>query len=157
MFSLILKSVIGSLTGTLLDKVTGIFDSYFKKEITKAELQEKLSEALLKSATEIEVSHSETLAATYNSFMKTMSSSRIIQWVWAATAVSQLIVLVWHQMGIPLLCYFAGNARCFPSSGSTVEWAYLLLGGLLGMAPLVLRGGPGKMNYDQLKSLAERK
>jgi hypothetical protein len=157
MISVILKSVIGALTGNLLDKVEGIFDSYFKKEISKEELRTKLSEALLKSATEIEVSHSETLAKTYDSFMKAMEKSPLIQRVWAATAVSQLVVLVWHQMGIPLLCFFIGNKACFPSSGSTVEWAYLLLGGLLGMAPLVLRGGPGKMNYDQLKSLAERK
>ena len=57
--------------------------------------------------------------------------------------ITQMITLFWHQMGIPALCYFVGKADCYPSSGDTVKWAYLLLGFMLGAGPIMLRSGPG--------------
>jgi len=59
--------------------------------------------------------------------------------------------LVWHQLAIPFIA-FAFAVR-YPSSGETVNWAYLLLGACLGMGPLVLRNGPGTLSTDKLKAL----
>src|SRR5690606_5411041 len=111
-----------------------------------------LLEALLATFAEIEKAHADALAKTYASFMQAMAQSKLMQTVWGAVVISQLFVLLWHQAGIPALVYLTGAG--YPSSGTTVEWAYLLLAGCLGMGPVVLRSGPGAGNIGaQLKSL----
>jgi len=62
--------------------------------------------------------------------MQAMVQSKLMQVVWDSVVISQTLVLLWHQIGIPALCYHVGNKACYPSSGTTVEWAYLLVAGL---------------------------
>jgi len=59
--------------------------------------------------------------------MQAMVQSKLMQVVWDSVVISQTLVLLWHQIGIPALCYHVGNKACYPSSGTTVEWAYLLV------------------------------
>lgn len=141
MFSAIFSAIGGKFVDSLLGKVTGVFEKYFQKQVSMEELRTQLLQAVLETVAEIEKSHADALAKTYASFMQAMAQSRLMQAVWGSVVLSQLFVLVWHQMGIPLLVYITGEK--FPSSGTTVEWAYLLLAGCLGMGPVVLRNGPG--------------
>lgn len=146
----------GNIVESLLGKVEGVFKAYFEKQISLEELKVRLGEALLQSFVEVEKAHADALTKTYASFMDAAKQSLLMQAVWAAVALSQLAVLLWHQVGISALCYFVGNKACWPSSGSTVEWAYLLLGGCIGLGPIMLRAGPAGNVGDKLKSLVSR-
>ena len=154
MLSAIFSAVGVNLVDSILGKVTGAFESYFKKQISIEELKTRVRQAMLEAFVEVEKSHAEALAKTYDAFMQAMQKSRLIQVTWAAVVLSQLVVLIWHQAGIPALCFFLDNKACYPSSGATVEWAYLLLAGCLGMAPVVLRSGPGAGSIaDKIRGL----
>lgn len=143
MLATIFNVIGGSLVDSLLKNVTGIFKAYFEKQITEAQLREQLLSNLLTAVKEVEVAHADSLSKTYASFMQTLAQSKLMQVMWASVVGTQLFVLTWHQFGIPLLCYHVGKMACYPSSGTTVEWAYLLLAACLGMGPVILRSGPG--------------
>lgn len=156
-----LSAIFSSLGGAVIDKFFGnalkAFELYNSKQISMEELKQKLNENLIDAVKATEVAHAEALAKTYASFMGALEKSYLMQVVWASVTISQLLVLLWHQMGIPffvLLMRQTVPGWTYPSSGSTVEWAYLLLGACIGAGPLVLRGGPGAGNLtDRLKSL----
>lgn len=153
-----LTGIISAIGGAFIDKFFGaakdIFHDYTQGKISEAECRTRLLSALLDAAKAVEVSHSETLAKTYATFMDAMKTSKLMQIMWACTVGTQLFVLVWHQLAIPFIA-FAFSVR-YPSSGETVNWAYLLLGACLGMGPLVLRNGPGAMNTDKMKALISK-
>lgn len=152
MFSAIFSAIGGQFVDSLLGKVTGVFEKHFQKQISMEELRTQLLQAMLETVAEIEKAHADALAKTYASFMQVMAQSRLMQAVWGAVVISQLVVLVWHQVGIPALVYLTGDK--YPASGSTVEWAYLLIAGCLGMGPVVLRNGPGAGDIaGRIKSL----
>jgi hypothetical protein len=155
MFTALAKSVIDVLSGNLVDRLADLFKAYMAREITRDQLVAEVGKALLASIQAIELSHAQVLGQTYDAFIKAAAQSRVMQWVWATVVWSQLAVLLWHQVGISALVYV--TARPWPSSGSTVEWAYLLVGGLCGLGPLVLRRGPGALSYAQLAALVRAK
>lgn len=151
----IIGGVAGSLVDSLLGKITGVFEAYFKKQISIEELRTQVTKALLDTVAEVEKSHAESISKTYESFQVTMRQSPLIQRIWAWVVCTQLVVLLWHQMGIPAVVYFTGAG--YPSSGSTVEWAYALIGFMFGAGAILLRTGPGSSSYlDKIKSLAGR-
>ncbi len=151
------SSLIGMLAGPLLDKLiaplTNIFNQYINKQITEAQLKEKLQEALIAAAKDIEVSHANVLAQTYSSFMGAVTQSKLMQQVWAFVTLSQAFVLLWFQVGIPAVVTILGVR--WASAGDTANWAYALVGACVGMGPLVLRTGPGASGgiASSLKSL----
>lgn len=153
MLAKIFASFGGEIVDKILGRITGVFEAYFKKQISLEELRAKILDALLDSVSEIERSHADSIAKTYESFQQTLRQSPLMQRVWLVVVGSQLIVLVWHQMGIPALVYFSGTR--YPSSGSTVEWAYALIGFMFGAGALLLRGNnPGGSSYlDKLKAM----
>lgn len=156
-----LAAIFSSIGGAFVDKLFGgvldIAKQVINKQITEIEARTKMLALVTDTVKSIEVSHSEVLGKTYESFQQTLRSSPLIQAAWVALFVTQMITLFWHQMGIPALCYFVGNPQCYPSSGDTVKWAYLLLGFMLGAGPIMLREGPGKGDLvSRLKSLLGR-
>lgn len=140
-----LTAIFSKLGLDIVDKLLGRlmqpFDMYFKKQITMEELRAKIIQALFDTFAEVEKAHADALAKTYESFMQAMVKSKLMQVMWASVVGSQLFVLLWHQFAIPFIV-FMGWAKQYPSSGTTVEWAYLLLVACLGMGPAVLRAGP---------------
>lgn len=154
MLSLILSTVGGAFFDKLFGNMRGAFEAYLNKQISLEELRAKMVVASLETAKEVEKSHADALAKTYASFMENMVKSRLLKVVWATVTLSQLCVLLWHQAGIPALVYFGHGP--YPSSGSTVEWAYALLGGCIGLGPIVLRAGPGSVNTDKLKAMISK-
>lgn len=158
-----LSAILSSLGGAFIDRFLGTalkaFEAYNNKQISMEELRTRLQLSLVDAAKAVEVSHSETLAKTYASFMGAVQQSKVMQFVWAAVTLSQLSVLLWAQVGIPffvmLMRQTIPNWK-YPSSGATVEWAYLLLAGCIGMGSVVLRKGPGSGDLaDRLKGLVK--
>jgi hypothetical protein len=158
-----LSAIFSSLGGAVIDKFFGnalkAFEMYNNKQISMEELKVQLQSVLVNAVKEVEVAHADALARTYASFMGAVEKSLLMQCVWAAVTISQLCVLLWHQIGIPFFVMLMRQTVpgwSYPGSGSTVEWAYLLLGACIGAGPLVLRGGPGAGNLtDRLKSLVK--
>lgn len=140
MFASIASMLAGPMIEKLLGPFTDIFKQYLSNQITREELKNRLQIELVKSSKEVEVEHAKAITDTYSSFMTTAAKSPLMQRVWAIVVLSQLLVLLFHQVGIPFIVYVTG--RGYPSSGTTVEWAYLLLGFCLGAGPLILRSGP---------------
>lgn len=151
MLSAIVSALGGQIIDSLLGKVMGTFQAYFNKQISIEELRAKMVTALLETVGEVEKAHADALAKTYASFMDAMKTSKLMQIMWAWTVGTQLFVLVWSQFFVPLL--FAMGVLTSWKAGTTGEWAYLLLGGCLGMGPLVLRAGPGALALDKFKSM----
>jgi hypothetical protein len=154
----LLTSIGGIIAGTLVDKiigpVTGIVTSYLNKKISEEEMRAKMVEQVLEAIQTIEVTHAQELTKTYSAFMTAATQSRLIRWTWATVTLSQLIVLLWHQLGIPALVYFTQVP--YPSSGSTVEWAYALLGGLVGLGVTMLRKGPAEIDVTKFQALIKK-
>lgn len=152
------SAIISSLGGVFIDKIIGgaldAFKAYQNKQISLEELRSQMVAAALVAAKDIETSHADALAKTYSAFMDAMKTSRLMQVMWALTVGTQLFVLFWHQIGIPAVAFFLSTR--YPSSGETVNWAYLLLGACLGLGPLVLRSGPGAMSTDKIKSIMNK-
>lgn len=143
MFSAILSALGGQFISAFFNAAQADIQAYFNKQISLEELHTRLVSHALDTARDIEVSHADTLAKTYASFMDAVKTSRIMQQTWAMVVLSQTFVLLWYQWFVPVMVT-AHLVDRFASAGMTVEWAYLLLGGLMGMGPMVLRAGPGK-------------
>lgn len=154
MLSTIFASIGGAFINHFFDAAKDIFHDYQQGKITAEECKTRLLSAAQDSFKAIEISHSETLAKTYASFMDALRVTPILQRMWAWTVGSQLFILVWSQFFVPLL--FAYGMLPNWKAGTTGEWAYLLLGACLGFGPLVLRNGPGAMSPDRLKSLISK-
>lgn len=148
-------SIISAVAGSLVDKIIGPFlelgKAYMNKQISMEELRARMVTVLVSSAAEVEKTQAQELSKTYESFQVTLRQSRLVQIAWACTLFSQLAVLLWHQLGIPYFVYMTGKG--YPSSGSTVEWSYALIGFLLGAGALIFRTGPGAMNVNSWKAL----
>ncbi|CUT12554.1 hypothetical protein BF49_7142 [Bradyrhizobium sp.] len=145
-------SLVTAIAPLLIGKLADAFTAYEKKQITLAELNAEVQQALMECFSEVMKSQSDALAKTFATFGDIMKNSRLVRVVWAAVVLSQLFVLVFQQIGVPAIVYFGGGH--WPSAGATIDWAYLLIVGLCGLGPVVLNAGPGKVNLDQLKPKA---
>ena len=142
-------SLVSAIAPLLIGKVADAFTAYTNKQITIAELQAKVQQALMECFAEVMHSQSDALTKTFATFGQMMANSRLVRIVWAVVVLSQLGVLLWSQLGAPAIVYVWGGA--WPSAGATINWAYLVVVGALGMGPVVLNAGPGKVNLDGLK------
>ena len=155
MLSAIFSSLGGSIVNAFLGKAMEAFTAYNNKQISLEELRSRVNIAMMESFKEVEISHAEALAKTYATFMGAVEKSLLLKVVWAMVTISQLLVLLWHEVGIPAFVYIMETP--YPSSGTTSEWAYALLGGCVGMGPLVLRTGPGIGTITQrLKDMVKK-
>lgn len=151
MLTAIASAIAGPLIDRLVSPFTDLFKSYLNKEISADQLRSEMVKAMLAAFAQVETAEADALAKTYASFMQAATQSLLLQVVWASVTISQLLVLLWHQVGIPALVYWTGEH--YPSSGSTVEWAYALIAACLGLGPIALRTGPGAPNIAAWKSL----
>jgi hypothetical protein len=145
MLSAIFSTIGMPLINGILDKLLAAFTAYQNKQISIEQLKDQLYGLMLGAIKDIEVSHSETLAKTYASFMDAMKTSILLQRVWAIVVLSQVFVLVWSQWAVPLLFAFGYLPNW--KAGTTAEWSYLLIGACLGMGPMILRSGPGAGSF----------
>ena len=139
---MVLSSVVAAAVPLLLKTALDAFDRHERKEITREQLEAELKAAMLSTLKEIEIAWVEASTKQFSAFMAAAEKTRFFQIGWTVTLVTQLAVLLWHQVGIPAYVKIFGGS--WPSSGTTVEWAYLLVGGCIGLGPLVFRSSSNK-------------
>lgn len=145
----------GAIVDALLGKVFGLIEAYMTKQVSMEELRAGMVKALIESMAEVEKANSVAVAQTFNSFMGAMVQSRLMKIVWAVVVLTQLFVLLWHQIGIPMWVRLFGGV--YPSAGTTLEWAYLLIAFCLGAGPLILKTGPGATKVSDLTAAIDKK
>lgn len=131
-------AILNVLTGRVLDKVTGVFELYLKKEISEAEFKSRVEIAVQDAAKETEKAWADVAAKQYAEFQQSVRSSPILQRAYVAVIVTQLAVLVFYQWGASAFLLITETP--WPSAGATVDWAYLLLALSLGGGAFVFRG-----------------
>lgn len=114
------------LTGGILDKLLDAYKLFQEGKISEAEFRSRVQIAAEETA-------AETAKATHDSLGK----SAILQRAWASVLFLQAAVLVWYQVGASAFQLITGVA--WPSPGISLEWAYLLVGAMIGAGPLVMR------------------
>ncbi len=102
MLSALGASIISSIASTFLGKALDAFTAYVNKQITLAELEARVRQALVETFAEVEKAQADALARTYASFMAALQASKLMQVVWASVTLSQLAVLLWHQRLVSL-------------------------------------------------------
>lgn len=159
-----LATIASALGGKLFDSffanARGMLKDYQDRKISEAEFATRLKEAFLKSFTQVEDAHADLTAKTFDSFQQTMRTSPEVRTAWCWVLYTQLFILCWHQFVIPLLVMLVRLSSPqwnYPSSGNTVEWAYALIGFMLGSGAMLMRVGPGAGGVvDNLKRMFGR-
>jgi hypothetical protein len=153
MLSGIAAALGGKLFESFFGNARGALKDYQDRKISEAELATRLKEAFLSSFTQVETAHADLTARTFEAFQATLRQSPMMQKAWCWVVYSQLAVLLWHQVGIPAFVKVFGGS--YPSSGSTVEWSYALIGFMFGAGAMLLRAGPGTSGglIDSLKKV----
>src|SRR5690348_8187596 len=83
-----LAAIFNSIGGAFIDKIFGglldLGKQVINKQITEIEARTKMLALVMDAIKSIEVSHSEVLGKTYESFQQTLRSSPLIQAAWVA-------------------------------------------------------------------------
>jgi hypothetical protein len=133
----VIAGIVKILTSGLVDRVFGAWDAYLKKEISEAEFKSRVEIAQREATAKIEAEWAQAAADIATATHASLSSSRILQRAWASVLFLQAAVLVWYQVGAPAFQLITGVA--WPNPGVSLEWAYLLVGAMIGAGPLVMR------------------
>jgi hypothetical protein len=142
-----LELIFAKLGGAFLDRIFGglldIGKAVVNKQVTEIEAKAKIQGLFITAARDIDVAHSHDLADTYKTFWGAAEkdNTNIMKIMWAAALGSQIWVLFWSQFFVPLMYAYDYMPKGW-HAGTSAEWAYLLIAGLLGMGPAILRGGP---------------
>ena len=125
------------LTGGLVGQILEAYKLHKANKTSEAEFESRVKIAAQEAAAKVEESWAEAAAKINSSTQSTVRASRILQRAWASTMMLQLFVLAWYQIGAPAYLVLTGTP--WPDPGATVEWAYLLLGAMLGAGPFVFK------------------
>lgn len=153
MFTSIITALGGQFITGFFDDALKAFVAYNNRQISKDDCIKQVQIAMISAARDIEVAYADALAKTYASFMDALKSSKVLQRGWAVVLYVELFVLFWSQWAVPMLFSY-GLLPGGWHAGTTAEWSYLLLIGLVGLGPVVLKAGPGAGNVtERLKGL----
>jgi hypothetical protein len=139
-----------SIINGMLDKALEAFKAYENKQISVEQLKDQLYGIMVQAVKEVEIAHAEAITKMYQSLMGAAVQSPLIARTWAFVTISQGMMLLWFQFGIPFIIA-AGWVKSWPSAGSTADWAYALVGGLLGLG-MTLGKSSGSI-ADKFKSM----
>lgn len=144
--SLLGGSALQTLVNALAAPLESIFHDYIQGKISKEQLAEQIKAALLQAFAQVEAQYLDSITKTYGSFVQAMATNPVITAGWKFVIYSQTLVLLWHQVGIPafvMIVHWLFDPRfVYPSSGTTVDWAYALLTVGLGAPAIASRIGP---------------
>lgn len=134
--SLITGPIINSFIKGAIDAVS----AYNDKKITREELEARVRQCFLEAFAEVEKAWAESYARTFEALMNASAKSPTVARIWGFVVVSQTCVLLWVQLGIPAFVYFVCDGElCWPSMGTTADWAYLLVAAALGAGAVMLK------------------
>lgn len=123
-----------SVIAALFREGASLFHDYQQGKITLAELQMRLGVIAMQEATKVEQANAEMVAKTYAAFSEVLKFSPIVRFGWLFIVLTQGSVLVFYQVGVPLLAWYYPGSPSFPSPGDQLlQWGYgvlvLLVGG----------------------------
>lgn len=125
------------VTGGLVDRVLKVWTDYRAGKVSEAEFEAKVKIAASETAAKIEQGWAEAASAMTAEVQASVRSSPVLQRAWASVLFLQVAVLVFYQIGAPAYQVMTGEE--WPDPGTRVEWAYLLIGAMIGAGPLVFR------------------
>lgn len=131
-----LGAIVSTIAPVIVDKVMATIGKALGARTDKARIEADVKIAVTQALAETEGEWAKAAAASYGHFMAAATQSRVLVFGWLLIVVTQLGVLLWHQIGIPLYVHLTGQG--WPSSGATADWGYLLLGAAIGAGPLIL-------------------
>lgn len=122
----------------VFEKGADLFAQYQQKQITLAELANRLSVIAMQEATKVEQANAEMVAKTYAAFTDTLKFSRLLRVVYAIVTLSQAFVLFWYQWAVPFIVWKFGGAFP-PASDVLLQWGYGLLVLLVGGGAVAIK------------------
>lgn len=125
------------LTGGFADKLVSLGQSYFQKQISEAEFRAEVEKAAQEAATRTEAAWADAAIKIAATTGDTLKASVILQRAFAVTLFLQVAVLVWCQVGAGAFEVITGVR--WPMPLASVDWAYLLVGAMVGAGPFVFR------------------
>lgn len=153
-FSLV-KSLVGG--GGFLDTVNNVIDAVAKKEMTATEAKASVAKSWADAWSAAEQQYAKSAADVFAKAQETIQASfKVEGWftknAWAFVVVSQTLVLLWYQAGLPMVVYVFDIPLTGPGSiprtgDQLLGWAYALVGGALGIGVIKgnLSGIAGKL------------
>lgn len=117
--------VVKLLTGGLLDKVFGLYDSYIKKEISEAEFRSRVEIAAQDTEKAVETAWADTAAKMAESAQATVRVSPVIQRAYAGGMGMLFMALMWYLIGASSFEVYTGTPWPYPQEA--LGWAYALL------------------------------
>lgn len=127
------------LMGGFLDKVVDLGKTYIKDQTDRAEFEKEVKIAGQEAIVKMEQAWADASTEATKAANAAIASSPIMQRAWVAVMVVQVSVLLWYQVGTSAYEVFAGTP--WPKPIAEIEWAYLLIGSMIGVGPLVFRRG----------------
>ena len=130
-------AILQFLTGGLVDKITDLGKAYLQRQVSEAEFRAEVEKATQEAAAKIEEGWAKAATQITAEVQASIRQSPVLQRAYAVTLFLQLFVLVWYQLGAPAYQVITGTA--WPDHVADIEWAYLLIGAMVGAGPLVFR------------------
>lgn len=132
-----ISAILSWLTGGFVDKLVGLGQAYFNKQISETEFRANVEIAAKEASAKVEQSWADASKSIAASTSDTLKNSPIVARAWSTVLFLQLFVLVWYQLGAPAYAVIVG--RAWPDPGVSLEWAYLLIGAMVGAGPFVFK------------------
>lgn len=152
--ALFAPKILSIFTDKIFASVGTVFQAYFNKQISQAQALAAVQEAIVGALKDIETAYAESLSNTFASFMGAVKESKVLQYGWLTVVMSQVVVLIIHQLVIPFVSTMGWLEHPW-RSGTTVDYAYLLLSVCMGAGAIALKAQPSGM-AGTLKSLISK-
>lgn len=141
-FSKVLQLLTGDFLSELIKSVSDIGKQYIKNETDRAEFESRVKIAAGEQAAKVEQAWAQAASDATKATQATLASSPVLQRAWASVLFLQVVVLAWYQVGTSAYEVITGSV--WPQPMADIEWAYLLIGAMIGAGPLVFRRGGGQ-------------
>lgn len=130
-------TILSWLTGRFVNKITDLGKAYLHRQVSEAEFRAEVEKTAHETADKVQEAWAEAFAKMAESVQQSVRKSPVIARAYAIVLFLQLFVLVWYQLGAPAYQVITGTA--WPDPAADIEWAYLLIGAMVGAGPLVFR------------------
>lgn len=134
---MIIGAVINAIVGPIADKVLEWHKDDNRTSISREQITADLKKEAFRAATESYKSGSDAAWRMFDSFQQSLRTSEEIRRVWRIAVYSQLLFVVYLEVGVPGLVQL-GVIEKWPV-GSLDTWALGFLGASLGVAPVILK------------------
>jgi hypothetical protein len=122
-----------------LDAATGIFREYQQGKISMEQMKTQLTVLAMETFAKNEATYADMVVKTYGNFVDLVKTSRAVRAAYVYCVVTQASVLLWYEVGVPLLVWFYPGSH-FPSPGDVLlQWGYGLLILLVGGGMIAIK------------------